>query len=83
MLVFLSSSLVSSALISLQLFKSKKDERPSSMTVGTTGSQSQFKVVADKRQSLLVNEGHPAGWVNRTQEKSHLAAAGDDWRSDA
>ncbi|KAG6885293.1 hypothetical protein C0993_003577 [Termitomyces sp. T159_Od127] len=65
------------------LFKSKKDERPSSMTASTTGSQSQFKVVADKRQSLLVHEGHPAGWVNRTQEKSHLATVGDDWRSDA
>ncbi|KAG6890844.1 hypothetical protein C0992_012483 [Termitomyces sp. T32_za158] len=65
------------------LFKSKKDERPSSMAASTTGSQSQFKVVADKRQSLLVKEGHPAGWVNRTQEKSHLATVGDDWRSDA
>ncbi|KAG5350862.1 hypothetical protein C0989_009009 [Termitomyces sp. Mn162] len=65
------------------LFKSKKDEGASSITPSTTGSHSQFKVVADKRQSILVNEGHPAGWVNRTQEKSHLAAMGDDWRSDA
>lgn len=70
-------------LILSQLFKSKKDERPSSTTASTTGTQSQFKVVADKRQSLLVNEGHPAGWVNRTQEKGHLAAMGEDWRSDA
>ncbi|KNZ77287.1 hypothetical protein J132_05945 [Termitomyces sp. J132] len=58
------------------LFKSKKDEGASSITPSTTGSHSQFKVVADKRQSILVNEGHPAGWVNRTQEKSHLAAMG-------
>ncbi|KAG6831287.1 hypothetical protein H0H87_005751 [Tephrocybe sp. NHM501043] len=63
-----------------ELFRHKKEEA-GSMKSGT--SQSQFKVVADKRQSLLSHEGHPAGWVNRTQEKAELAMSGEEWRSDA
>ncbi|KAG6820002.1 hypothetical protein H0H93_006621 [Arthromyces matolae] len=58
----------------------KKDETTS---ISSGASQSQFKVVADKRQSILSTQGHPAGWINRTQEKSEMASKGEEWRSDA
>lgn len=32
-------------------------------------SNSQFKVVSNKRNTLLASEGRSAGWVNRTAEK--------------
>ncbi|KAJ6500873.1 hypothetical protein C8R45DRAFT_82700 [Mycena sanguinolenta] len=68
-----------------ELFKrSKKDDV--SLTGASTTSNSQFKVVASKQNSLLPESGHPAGWVNRTAEKQHhqqLAEQGDEWRSDA
>jgi hypothetical protein len=67
----------------LQLFKRKKDDAASTVTSSTSNSNSQFKVVASKRDSLLPNSGHPAGWVNRTAEKEQLAEKGDEWRSDA
>ncbi|KAJ7334937.1 hypothetical protein DFH08DRAFT_1083444 [Mycena albidolilacea] len=66
-----------------ELFKRKKDDAASTMTSATSNSNSQFKVVASKRDSLLPNSGHPAGWVNRTDEKELLAEKGDEWRSDA
>ena len=44
---------------------------------------SQFKVVSNKRNSLLATDGHPAGWVNRTTEKEAEALKGSEWRSDA
>jgi hypothetical protein len=46
-------------------------------------TKSQFKIVANKRESLLSNAGNPAGWVNRTAEKEELATQGSEWRSDA
>ncbi|KAF7981924.1 hypothetical protein HWV62_30689 [Athelia sp. TMB] len=54
----------------------------------TTASQaqakaSQFKVVHNKRNSILSNSGHPAGWVNRTTEREEAAVKGQDWRSEA
>ncbi|KDR71966.1 hypothetical protein GALMADRAFT_253273 [Galerina marginata CBS 339.88] len=52
-------------------------------SLGSTKSHSQFKVVSDKRNSLLVNQGNPAGWVNRTAEKEKLSEGGDGWKSDA
>ncbi|KAJ7490866.1 hypothetical protein FB451DRAFT_1513957 [Mycena latifolia] len=52
-------------------------------TTGGTGGTSQFKVVASKKQSLLPDSGHPAGWVNRAAETEALAEEGDEWRSDA
>jgi len=67
------------------LFKKKKEE--SNAEKGSVRSHdskhSQFKVVSNKRQSLLANTGHPAGWVNRTSEKDELAVKGQDWRSEA
>ena len=46
-------------------------------------TESHFKVVVDKRNSLLSGEGHPAGWVNRIAEKETAAERGTEWRSDA
>ncbi|KAF7967775.1 hypothetical protein HWV62_33189 [Athelia sp. TMB] len=58
-------------------FAQKKDD------VLTTASQaqakaSQFKVVHNKRNSILSNSGHPAGWVNRTTEREDAAVKGQD-----
>ena len=44
---------------------------------------SHFKVVVDKRNSLLSVEGHCAGWVNRIAGKETAAERGTEWRSDA
>jgi len=63
----------------VQLFKSNKEEG----SVRTTESKSQFKVVSDKRQSILAKAGNPAGWVNRVAEKQDIASSGKEWRSDA
>jgi hypothetical protein len=63
-----------------ELFKKKGSGEES---VKTTESQSHFKVVANKRNSILVREGHPAGWVNRMAEKETAAERGSEWRSDA
>ncbi len=52
-------------------------------SIRSTDSQSQFKVVSNKRDSLLATAGHPAGWINRTAEKEELAEKGAEWRSDA
>ncbi|KAF7314972.1 hypothetical protein MIND_00011300 [Mycena indigotica] len=58
---------------------------PSASVSGSGGSQ--FKVVASKRESLLPDSGHPAGWVNRVteQEKERQIKDGgeEEWRSDA
>jgi hypothetical protein len=53
----------------------KKDS--SSVAESVTGhSGSQFKVVSNKRNSLLANKGHPAGWVNRAVQKEEVKAEG-------
>lgn len=44
---------------------------------------SQFKVVARPEKEILPQAGHPAGWVNRTQERQEVATKGEEWRSDA
>jgi len=62
-----------------ELFSHQKEETASK----TSERHSQFKVVANKRQSLLANAGHPAGWVNRTAEKEDKATQGAEWRSEA
>ncbi|PFH46331.1 hypothetical protein AMATHDRAFT_70122 [Amanita thiersii Skay4041] len=60
------------------LFARKKDES----SIKSTESRS-FKVVANKRNSILSKEGNPAGWVHRLSEKEALANHGSEWRSDA
>ncbi|KAG2135159.1 hypothetical protein DEU56DRAFT_401150 [Suillus clintonianus] len=61
------------------LFKHKKDE---SASIKTSESKSHFKVVHNKRSSMI-QEGHPAGWVNRTTEREEKAKEGKEWRSEA
>ena len=67
--------------ISKQLFTRKKEPTESVLKPGE--HKPQFKIVANKRESLLSNTGNPAGWVNRTAEKEELATHGTEWRSDA
>ncbi|KAG6334324.1 hypothetical protein ID866_4769 [Astraeus odoratus] len=62
------------------LFKRKKEEGQSS--IKTTESKSQFKVVHNKRASII-ETGTPAGWLNRVTEREEKAATGKDWRSEA
>jgi hypothetical protein len=61
------------------LFKRKNDDS----SVRTSESKSQFKIVAEKRNSMLAEEANPAGWVNRTAEKEREALRGEAWHSDA
>ncbi|KAF8805918.1 hypothetical protein BYT27DRAFT_7191832 [Phlegmacium glaucopus] len=63
------------------LFKRKKETTEPGIKPGEY--KSQFKIVANKRESLLSHEGNPAGWVNRTAEKEEMAKHGSEWRSDA
>jgi hypothetical protein len=67
------------SLVTLQLFKRKQSE---AHPVGTE-RHSQFKVVSNKRNSILASAGNPAGWVNRATEKEDAASSGKDWRSEA
>ncbi|KAH9941112.1 uncharacterized protein BXZ73DRAFT_42167 [Epithele typhae] len=55
-----------------QSTKSKADEKAS-----------HFKIVSRHDSALLPQQGHPAGWINRTQEREDAALRGTDWRSDA
>lgn len=52
--------------------KAKKDERGA-----------QFKVVTQPGDKLIPEAGHPAGWVNRTEERVAAAHKGEEWRSEA
>lgn len=61
------------------LFKRKQEEA----SVKSHEKNSQFKVVSNKRDSVLANTGHPAGWVNRTAEREEKAVQGTEWRSEA
>ncbi|KAJ7462405.1 hypothetical protein FB451DRAFT_1180694 [Mycena latifolia] len=67
-------------LVRKQRFQARKDARL--ITVSSAGS-SQFKVVANKRDSLLPAAGSPAGWANRTAAEDALAVQGDEWWLDA
>ncbi|KAG2367086.1 hypothetical protein BDR07DRAFT_1272922 [Suillus spraguei] len=59
------------------LFKHKKDE-----SIKTSESKSHFKVVHNKRASMI-SGGYPTGWVNRTTEREDKAKEGKEWRSEA
>jgi hypothetical protein len=62
------------------LFERKKEE---ASIKSADSTRSHFKVVTNKRNSLLATQGHPAGWVNRTAEAEKSVGTGDEWRSDA
>lgn len=51
--------------------KGKKEERGA-----------QFKVVTQPGDKIIP-EGHPDGWLNRTQERVETASKGHEWRSEA
>ncbi|KAF5341441.1 hypothetical protein D9758_014751 [Tetrapyrgos nigripes] len=78
-----------------EAFKRKRDDvsvSGSSSGVGVTASgstapshtsHSQFKVVSNKRNSILANAGRPEGWANRMAEKEKLVDEGEGWKSKA
>ncbi|KAF9076912.1 hypothetical protein BDP27DRAFT_1414047 [Rhodocollybia butyracea] len=67
-----------------EAFKRRKDETASTTSMSRSGSSvSQFKVVSNKRNSILAGAGHPSGWVNRVDEKEKIATTGENWRSQA
>ena len=57
-----------------QIFNRKKHEHAAGTPARSSeGKGSQFKIVADRRNSILAGAGHPSGWVNRTAEMQHVA----------
>ncbi len=64
------------------MFQRKQDE---ALSVKSKADEkgSHFKIVSRRDSALLPQQGHPAGWVNRTQEREDAALRGKDWRSDA
>jgi hypothetical protein len=65
-----------------QLFQSKKEDAEGHEKEKEK-REKHFKVVANKRDSILVDQGNPKGWVNLTDERERLAENGEEWRSDA
>lgn len=65
-----------------QLFQRKKDEAKS-VKSKADDKHAQFKVVSKRDSAILPQEGNPAGWVNRTQDRAEKAVQGEDWRSEA
>ncbi|EJD07781.1 uncharacterized protein FOMMEDRAFT_16402 [Fomitiporia mediterranea MF3/22] len=65
------------------LFHRKKDEGASKAESSKSARHSQFKVVAKRDSVLIHDQGHPAGWVNRQQERADAAKDGHEWRSKA
>jgi len=61
------------------LFQRKKDEA-ASVKSDKTGH---FKVVSKRDSAIMPEVGHPAGWVNRQQDRADAAKRGHEWRSDA
>ncbi|KAF8173636.1 hypothetical protein BJ912DRAFT_1024850 [Pholiota molesta] len=55
--------------------RTKEKEKDASIRTKASG-KSQFKIVADPRDSLLAGAGHPAGWVHRTAEVQAKAREG-------
>jgi hypothetical protein len=58
---------------------SEKSATASTMTTG----EKHFKVVTSKRDSMLGDFAHPAGWASKIAEKEDEAEKGREWRSDA
>ena len=58
------------------MFTKKKDDT-SGQSATSSVRHSQFKVIYNKRDSIL-DTGHPAGWVNHTTEREDTALKGQD-----
>ncbi|RPD56928.1 hypothetical protein L226DRAFT_573722 [Lentinus tigrinus ALCF2SS1-7] len=67
----------------LQEMFQHKQEEALSVKSKADDKGSHFKIVSRRDSALLPQQGHPAGWVNRTQEREDAAMRGKDWRSDA
>ncbi|KAI1788073.1 hypothetical protein LXA43DRAFT_974992 [Ganoderma leucocontextum] len=67
----------------LQEMLQRNKEQAESVKGKADEKGSHFKVVSRRASALMPNKGHPAGWVNRTQEREAAARHGKDWRSDA
>ncbi|KAL7283990.1 hypothetical protein ACG7TL_001263 [Trametes sanguinea] len=65
-----------------EMFQRNKEEAQSTKSKAEEKG-SHFKIVSRRDSALLPQQGHPAGWVNRTQEREDAALRGQDWRSDA
>jgi len=69
-----------------ETFKSlfeKKAADAQSKADSIKNSDSQFKVVTSKRDSLLPNEGHEGGWINKVEDREAVAHQGEGWKSPA
>ena len=66
-----------------QLFQSKKEEASETASRAKSSRSSQFKVVSKRDSVLLPDQGNPAGWVNRQQQRAEAAKEGEEWRSKA
>lgn len=65
-------------------FKRTRSRDATESSTSITGGGSQFKAVLNKRNSLLANKGHPAGWVNRANDKTDFHTDGEQgWKTDA
>ena len=63
------------------MFQRQKDEA-ASVRSKAEEKHAQFKVVS-KRDSAIINAGHPSGWINRAAEREEKAEKGHEWRSEA
>lgn len=63
------------------MFQQKKEEAES-VKSKADDKHAQFKVVS-KRDSVIVQQGHPSGWINRAEERVQASQKGDEWRSEA
>ncbi|KAF9560678.1 hypothetical protein CPC08DRAFT_665210 [Agrocybe pediades] len=63
------------------IFNQKKSET-ASLARSADAKTGQFKIIADKRNSILAEQGHPAGWVNKVEERKEKVESGREWRSD-
>ncbi|KAF9021426.1 hypothetical protein BDZ89DRAFT_1137988 [Hymenopellis radicata] len=62
-----------------EVIKAKKDSLKDDTSSISRSSSSQFKVVSNKRDSILANQGHPSGWVNRIETNPEEKS--DGWKS--
>lgn len=64
------------------LFERKADDAASKAESKKSRSDAQFKIV-NKRDSVIVPQGHESGWLNKVADRDALAQQGDGWKSPA
>lgn len=65
----------------IQMFEHKSSEVPP-RSDSSKQKASTFKVV-NKRDSVIIPEGHGSGWINKMEEREAAAKAGEGWKSPA